>query len=246
MIFGKNIVVTGALKGIGKVAVERFAEQGAHLWACANFLTPEFVSFCSELSKKHQVRVEPLCSDFTDVESVKLMAKQILAAKVPVDGLVNIAGMTKDAVFHMTTATDLLQIYQVNVVSTLVLTQLLSKNMMRQKAGSIVNVSSIAATDGIAGQLAYASSKAALNGATRTLARELGSYGIRVNSIAPGVIDTDMNQNVPVDILKERISSTSLGRIGKPTEVVDLMCFLLSDLSSYLSGQIIRIDGGMA
>lgn len=246
MVFGKNIVVTGALKGIGKIAVERFAEQGANLWACANFLTPEFVSFCAELSQKYQVRVEPLCSDFTDVESVKSMAKQILAAKLPVDGLVNIAGMTKDAVVHMTTATDLLQIYQVNVVSTLVLTQLISKNMMRQKSGAVINVSSIAATDGIAGQLAYASSKAALNGATRTLARELGSFGIRVNSIAPGVIDTDMNQNVPADILNERISSTSLGRIGKPAEVVDLMSFLLSDLSSYISGQIIRIDGGMA
>ena len=146
----------------------------------------------------------------------------------------------------MTSSDDIRNIYDVNVIATLVLTQFIAKSMTKNGGGSIVNISSISAIDGFVGQISYSSSKAALVGATRTLANELGSFGIRVNCIAPGVIDTEMNTKVPINVLEERLKLTSLKRIGKPSEVVDLIAFLVSDLSSYMTGQIIRIDGGMA
>ena len=118
--------------------------------------------------------------------------------------------------------------------------------MLKNNSGSIVNVSSISALDGVGGQLAYSSSKASILGMTKTLSRELGSSGIRVNAVAPGVIDTEMNKNVPSEILDERLKNTSLKRMGDPKEVSDVIAFLLSDMSSYINGQVIRIDGGMA
>ena len=128
----------------------------------------------------------------------------------------------------------------------MLLTQLVTKKMLKNNSGSIVNVSSISALDGVGGQLAYSSSKASILGMTKTLSRELGASGIRVNAVAPGVIDTEMNKNVPSEILDERLENTSLKRMGDPKEVSDVIAFLLSDMSSYINGQVIRIDGGMA
>jgi 3-oxoacyl-[acyl-carrier protein] reductase len=239
-------VVTGALQGIGKQTVSQIATYGANVWACAHFLNDDFIGFCSEESKSKNVNIIPLEADFNSLESVKAMGRKVLKEKIQIHGLVNIAGITKDAIFQMTSSDDMSNIYNVNVIATLVLTQFITKNMTKSKRGSIVNISSISALDGFEGQVSYSSSKAALVGATRTLARELGPSGIRVNCIAPGVIDTEMNAKVPVKTLEERIKMTSLGRIGNPSEVVDLIAFLVSDLSSYVTGQVIRVDGGMA
>jgi len=246
MLKGKNIVVTGALQGIGKETVSQLASLGANVWACSHFINDDFFIFCSQTSKKNGVNVYPLEADFNSIDSVKSMAREILKQKMPINGLVNVAGITKDALFQMAASSDMSKIYDVNVVATLVLTQAVCKSMMRGGSGSIVNISSISALDGVEGQLSYSASKAALIGATRTLAREVGAKNIRVNCIAPGVIDTDMNASVPADILQSRLDMTSLKRMGTPEEVVNLIVFLLSDLSSYMSGQVIRIDGGMA
>jgi len=246
MLQNKNIVVTGALKGIGRETVTHLASHGANIWACAHFHSDEFLEFCSKTEDEYKVKIYPHLADFTCIDSVKLMAKEILKTKIQVNGLVNVAGVTKDAIFQMTSYSDMKEIFNVNVAATIVLTQSICKSMIRAKTGSIVNVSSISAMDGVEGQLSYSSSKAALIGSTKTLARELGESDIRVNCIAPGVIDTEMNSNVPENILKARLEATSLKRMGKPREVADLIVFLMSDLSSYMTGQIIRIDGGMA
>ncbi|MDA9112792.1 SDR family oxidoreductase [Gammaproteobacteria bacterium] len=246
MLKGKNIVVTGALQGIGKETVTRLSSYGANLWACSHFLNKDFIDFCSSTSQKNNVNIYPLEADFNSLESVKEMGRVILKEKIPIHGLVNIAGITKDAIFQMTPSSDMSDIYNINFVATMVLTQLISKNMMRNSAGSIINISSISAIDGVEGQLSYSSSKSALIGATKTLARELGEKGIRINCIAPGVIDTEMNAKVPIDILKSRLELTSLKRIGEPSEVADTVAFLLSDLSAYMTGQVIRVDGGMS
>jgi 3-oxoacyl-[acyl-carrier protein] reductase len=246
MLSGKNVVVTGALQGIGRETVRCLASLGANIWACAHIIDDEFLDFCAKTAETHSVSIYPLEADFTSSDSVKEMSREIHKAKLMIDGLVNIAGITKDAIFQMTSPADISKIYEVNVVSTLTLTQSICKRMIRQGFGSIVNISSISAIDGSEGQLSYSSSKAALLGSTKTLARELGSNNIRVNCIAPGVIDTGMNASVPKEILEARIQITSLKRMGMPCEVADLIAFLISDLSSYVTGQVIRIDGGMA
>ncbi len=165
--------------------------------------------------------------------------------KQPVDGLVNIAGMTKDAIFHMVSMDDLHRVFEVNFFSQIYFTQSITKLMLRNpNKSSVVFVSSISAIDGNVGQLSYGASKAALIGAMKTLSKELASKGIRVNCIAPGVIDTDMNKVVPQDLLAERLQRTDLRRIGTPEEVASTLAFLMSDLSAHITGQVLRIDGG--
>jgi 3-oxoacyl-[acyl-carrier protein] reductase len=145
----------------------------------------------------------------------------------------------------MTSIEQLKLIFEVNFFSQILITQFITKLMLRQKRGSVINIASIAGLDGSAGQLAYSSSKAALIGATRTMSRELAQHGIRVNAIAPGVIDTDMNAVVPDNVLADHIKGMSIQRMGSSSEVANAILFLASDLSSYMTGQIIRVDGGM-
>lgn len=246
MLNNKNIIVTGALQGIGKETVNCLADLGANIWACAHYTDDNFLNFCAKTASDNQVNIYPLEADFASIDSVKEMSSKILNSKLPIDGLVNVAGVTKDAIFQMTSSADMREIYNLNVVATLVFTQAICKRMLREGSGSIVNISSISALDGVEGQLSYSSSKSALIGSTKTMARELGNSNIRVNCIAPGVIDTEMNSNVPGEILKSRLDTTSLKRMGKPSEVADLIAFLISDMSSYVTGQVIRIDGGMS
>jgi 3-oxoacyl-[acyl-carrier protein] reductase len=246
LLSGKNAIITGCLKGIGRATVEVFAEQGANVWACA--LTPdeEFESFCDALAEDNGCWVKPVYFDLCDGEAVKAGLRTIQADKLPVDCLINVAGLTVDALFHMTTREQLDLVFNVNLFSQIMITQYCTKLMMRHKnGGAVVNVASIAGIDGGAGQLAYSSSKAGLIGFTKTLARELGDRGIRVNAVAPGVIDTDMNSVVPTDVLTKRLAQTSLGRIGSPREVAGTIAYLASDLAAYVTGQVLRIDGGM-
>lgn len=245
LLNGKNAVVTGCLRGIGRRTLEVFAKQGANVWACAQHLEPEFEVFCQQLARDTDRWIKPIYFDLTDAEAIKDGLRAIQSDKLPVDALVNVAGFTKDALLHMTTMDQLKAVFEVNFFSQIQITQYLTKLMVRQKRGSVINVSSISAIDGNAGQLSYSASKAALIGATRTMSRELAAHGIRVNAIAPGVIDTDMNAVVPKDVLQQRVGQSSLGRIGTGEEVAGTIAFLASDLSSYMTGQVVRIDGGM-
>jgi 3-oxoacyl-[acyl-carrier protein] reductase len=245
LLSGKNAVVTGCLRGIGKSTLEIFAEQGANVWACAQQADEEFGDYCNELAARTGTWIKPVYFDLTDTEATKAGLKAIISDKKPVDVLVNVAGFTKDAIFQMTSIEQLKLVFEVNFFSQILISQYITKLMVRQKRGSIINIASISGLDGSYGQLAYSSSKAALIGATRTMSRELAPQGIRVNALAPGVIDTDMNAVVPENVIASHISGMSIKRMGSSQEVANAILFLASDLSSYMTGQIIRVDGGM-
>ena len=246
MVSGKNIVVTGCLQGIGKETLRVLAENGANIFACSYKQTDEFEQFCKELADKNNVSVWPVYFDMMDNASVKEGAKAIQAQKVDIHGLVNIAGINKDAYFNMVTYQDMLDTFQVNFFSQIVFTQYIVKLMQRKQiAGSIVFTSSITALDGNEAQLSYGASKAALIGAMKTMALELGKTGIRVNAIAPGVIETPMTAALDSSVIDKKVKSMDIPRLGKASEVAELYMFLMSDLSSHISGQTIRVDGGI-
>jgi 3-oxoacyl-[acyl-carrier protein] reductase len=191
------------------------------------------------------VWITPLYFDLLDPEQIKKAAHSIRETKQPVDVLVNIAGMTHDALFHMITMDQMKKVFEVNVFSQMLLTQYITKNMLRHKSGSVIFISSISAIDGNPGQLSYTASKAAIIGATKTLSSELAGYGIRVNAVAPGVIKTDMTANLPAEVMERLMAKSDLKHMGLPNEVAEVILFLASDMASYITGQIIRIDGGI-
>jgi 3-oxoacyl-[acyl-carrier protein] reductase len=245
LLSGKNAVVTGCLQGIGRAAMEVFAANGADVFACCQFEDEGFTRVASELSERHSVQITPLCFDLTDDAAVKSAAVAIQKSGRPVDILVNIAGVALDAYFHMITMEQLKRTFSINFFSQILFTQYITKLMLRKGRGSVINVSSISAIDGNPGQLSYSASKAAMIAATKTLSQELAPKGIRVNAIAPGVIDTAMTAGLPEDAMSRLMSMSDLKRLGLPAEVAGVMLYLASDLSSFVTGQIIRVDGGI-
>jgi 3-oxoacyl-[acyl-carrier protein] reductase len=222
-----------------------FAQHGANIWACCQTPTAEFEGHIKELAEGAGVTIIPVYFDLSDHEQIRKGLKQIMAYKSPVNVLVNIAGVTHNALFHMTTMDKMKEIFEIDFFSQMLITQQLTRLMVKQKSGSVINVASFVGLDGNRGQIAYSSAKAALIGATKTLAAEFGEYNIRVNAIAPGVILTDMTRGLPRDKYDELLRGSKLPRAGTPGEVADLSLFLASDMSTYITGQIIRIDGGI-
>ena len=246
MVKGKNYVITGCLQGIGKETLRVFAEHGANVFACSYMQTEEFEAFCKNLGEKNHVTIWPVYFDMRDNGAIKSAAKYIQSQKVEIHGLVNIAGINKDAFFSMVTYQDLLDTFQVNVFSQIILSQYIVKLMHRHNTpGSIVFTTSITAMDGNEGQLAYGASKGALIGAMKTMALELGKNGIRVNTVAPGIIDTPMMAGAGESVVESKLRKMDIPRVGTKEEVANLYLFLMSSLASHISGQTIRIDGGM-
>ncbi len=244
---GKNAIITGTNRGIGKALVEVFAENGANIWACARNKSDDFETFCRNQSEKNSVIIEPLYFDLIDDTGMKEAIKKIHTEKRNVDILVNNAGISpeKNTIFQMTKFEDIEHVMNVNFISTMKLTQLVLKFMLRQKRGSIINFSSVVALYGDPAQLAYAASKGAIASASMKLASEYGEMGIRVNAIAPGPTKTDMLNYINPNFMDRLIGETMLGRVAEPREIANVAAFLASDLSSYITGQIIKVNGGL-
>lgn len=246
MLYGKNIVITGCNRGIGLSVLRLFAQNRANIWACMRTMHDETKNELEEISNQYHVKITPIIFDLKDTENVKEAADIILHEKIPVDGIVNNAGIVgSNRLFTMTSMEEIREVFEVNFFAPMYFTQRLLKNMIRNKNGSIVNVSSAAAIDGEPAQFEYVTSKAALIGATKKLSIELGRYGIRVNAIAPGITDTDMIQNMQKELLDKSISRTALHRLGYSNDIAEAILFLISDKSSYVTGQVIRVDGGI-
>lgn len=247
MLKDKNIVITGCNKGIGKAALELCAKNGANIIAMNRTQDSASQKELENLVKKHNVNLAMFYADFSNEAEVMNAANEILKLKVALDGIVNNVGIVGDArLFSITKIEEIKEVFQVNFFSPLLLTQRLLKNMIRHKSGSIVNLSSVAALDGIPGSLEYVSSKTSLIGATKKLASELAPFHIRVNALAPSITDTNMPMLMS-DCLKEKtIQNVALKRMATPNEIAEVIVFLLSSKSSFINGEVIRVDGGKA
>ena len=245
MLKGKNAIITGARRGIGRATVEVFAKNGANVWACARKRDDAFEAEMRSVSEKYGVEIWPVYFDVTNDAEVKEAVQVIRKQKRDVDILANIAGIAGDKTsFPMSSMENMKEVFDTNFFAATLLTQYIVRLMIRQKKGSIIYVSSIAGLDGTPSQYAYASSKAALIGATKNLAREVAADNIRVNAIAPGIIDTDMGGEIEETLREEILSKVIMKRTGNPEEVANVIAFLGSDLSSYITAQVIRVDGG--
>ncbi len=246
LLKNKNTVITGCNRGIGKEIIKVFAENGANIWACVRRESGTFSKYINNLEQKHSVSINPVYFDLSDEEQIKTGVKTIKETKEPVDILVNNAGAIFTALFQMTSMQKLKEMFEINYFSQMLLTQYISRIMMRQKSGSIINISSSAALEGNEGRTGYASAKAAMITSTKVLAKELAPYNIRVNAVAPGLTQTEMMESsTPEDALKETLNRICMKRVGQPEEIANSVLFLASDLSSYMTNQVLRVDGGM-
>ena len=206
---GKTAVITGCLQGIGRATLDVFAQNGANIFACCQYEADEFIDHVKNLSNEYGVEIIPIYFDLMDDASIKQAAREIQKSKKAIDILVNIAGMTKDALFQMVTMDQMKMVFQINYFSQILFSQYMIKLMLKNGSGSIINTSSISALDGNSGQLVYASSKAAIIAATKTMSAEFAPKGIRVNAIAPGIIDTAMTAIVPKEDIDRLMSKSN-------------------------------------
>lgn len=245
LLAGKNAIVTGTARGIGHKIVEVFAANGANVWACARKQTPEMDAYCKDLSEKYGVEVKPIYFELTDRVQMKDAVKSIMSEKKPVNILVNNAGITYNALFQMSNEDKIKESFDINFTSPYLFSQYIVKLMLKNGGGSVVNVSSTAAIDGNSGRSIYGATKASVLCATKSMAEELGSKGIRANCIAPGITQTDMLSSMTEEVINETVMATDSQRAGMPEDIANAALFLASDLSSYITGQILRVDGGM-
>ena len=244
-LIGKTALVTGCNRGIGKAMAQKFASEGANLICAIRRENLEFKAETDVWAEKYGVKIDFVYFDLTDEEGIKAAFKELNKEKRIIDVLVNNAGIPAGGFLLMTSLAKVKEVFQINFFSQVLLTQLIAKMMMKQKNGVIINMSSVTALDNQAGWTAYGSSKAAMASFTRTIARELAPFGIRANAIAPGLIDTQMGGEMDEKYQAEMLARADMGRKGTPEEVANLAAFLASDEASYITGQIMRIDGGM-
>ena len=236
---GKVAIITGAGRGIGKEAARLFAKEGARVIACD--VMEEWVKGLGEEVKG----IEGYKLDVTDRGMIGEVVKDVYERYGKIDVLVNNAGITRDALFVKMKEEDWDRVIEVNLKGAFNMTQVVVPYMVKGGGGSIINTSSVVGIYGNIGQTNYAASKAGLIGMTKVWAKELGRYGIRVNAVAPGFIKTPMTEKLPEKVVNIVLDRTPLRRMGEPIEVAYVYLFLASDESSFITGQVIGVDGGL-
>lgn len=243
LLDNKICLITGASRGIGKAICELFANQGARLVLTSRNLEPlkSMIAKFPAHSGSHLAYE----MDVTNEEDILRVFRDLNQEKLYIHCIVNNAGIMEDATLQMVKSDLIHKIYNTNVFGTILPTQSAIKSFLRNRGGSIINLSSIIGTNGNLGQSIYSSSKAAIIGFTKSLSKELAPLNVRVNAIAPGFIDTDMIKGMDMKFYEKNLKAIGMRRLGTPEDVAKVALFLASDLSEYVTGQIIGVDGGM-
>lgn len=244
MLQGKKALVTGSSRGIGKAIAQEFIKEGASVWGICT-KPSESKEELENLAKENQVSFTELYANASDSESWTCVIKSALEQSGGFDILVNNAGITKDTLSFRMKKEDWDSVLNVNLTSVFLACQIISSDMIRKRKGSIINMSSIVGIHGQGGQTNYSASKAGLIGLTKSLAKETGSRGVRVNAIAPGFIQTDMTKVLPDELKNSMLEEIPLKRAGVTKDIANAALFLASDLSEYITGQVLGVDGGM-
>jgi len=240
---GRVAIVTGASRGIGRAAAGSLLKAGCTLVLNARASNEASASF-AELEEAYPGRVTTVYGSVADSATATALVQAAMKHK-RLDILVNNAGILRDKLIGMISDAEIEELFDVNVIGLIKITQLAARLMMRGKSGSIINVSSIVGRRGNSGQTVYSATKTAVIGATFSAAKELAPSNIRVNAVAPGLIRTAMIESIPEDKRKSLESQIAMGRVGSPQDVANTILFLASDLSSYVTGQVIGVDGGL-
>ncbi len=242
MLDSKVVLVTGASRGIGKAIALLAAENHAHVIINYNKNEKGAAELVDMIHGKG-FSASMIKADVSSEDEVKDMFSSIKEKHSRIDVLVNNAGLMRNSLLALTSTELFDHTIDVNLKGTFLCTRYASNMMRKQRSGRIINISSIVGLQGYEGQAVYSASKAAVIGFTRSVAKELGRYGITVNAIAPGLIETDLIKDIKPDIREKMLSNISLGRIGTPEDVAKVVLFLSSDLASYVSGSVIAVDG---
>ncbi len=240
----KIVLVTGAGRGIGASIAKRFASEGAEVIVNYSGNDEAAQKTVDEITAIGGQAQKYKCS-VNDSESVKVMIDEIIKEFGRIDILVNNAGITKDGLMLRMTDEDFDRVIDVNLKGTFNCTKYVSKYMLKQKSGKIINISSVVGLSGNAGQVNYSASKAGIIGITKSAAKELSSRGITVNAVAPGYVDTDMTKVLSDNIRNEILKNIPLQRMGNVEDISNCVAFLASEDASYITGQVISVDGGM-
>ena len=240
---GKVAVVTGGTQGIGSAVAARFAEEGARVVITSRNGTK--AKEAAETLKQNGGDARGLSARIDDRDSVKDLFDGVLEAYGSIDVLVNNAATVRDTLLMRMKQADWDEVMHVNLGGVFNCTQAVIRQMMRQRSGRIINMTSIVGLTGNAGQANYAASKAGIIGFTKSVAKEVGSRGITVNAIAPGFIETAMTESLPEAVRTRFLDATPLSRAGQPNDVAGIAAFLASDDGGFITGQVLRVDGGM-
>jgi 3-oxoacyl-[acyl-carrier protein] reductase len=244
LLEGKTAIITGASRGIGKAVAIKFAEEGANIAFTCTSLSQNALDTEKELSA-FGVKAKAYASNAASFEESHQLVQEVLKDFGQIDILINNAGITRDGLLMRMTEEQWDTVININLKSAFNLTHAITPIFMKQKSGNIINMSSVVGVSGNAGQANYAASKAGMIGFTKSIAKEVGSRGIRANVIAPGFIATDMTGVLSDEIKKKWAEQIPLRRIGEAEDVAKVAVFLASDLSTYVTGQVINVCGGM-
>ncbi|MDK2773310.1 3-oxoacyl-[acyl-carrier-protein] reductase [Flavobacterium haoranii] len=244
LLEGKVAIITGASRGIGKGIAEIFAKNGANVAFTYSSSASSAEALENELSALG-VKAKGYQSNAANFDEAQKLVDDVLADFGTIDILINNAGITKDNLLMRMSEEDFDAVIDINLKSVFNMTKAVQKTMLKNRAGSIINMSSVVGVKGNAGQANYAASKAGMIGFTKSIALELGSRNIRCNAIAPGFIETEMTAKLNEDVVKGWREGIPLKRGGSPEDVANVCVFLASDMSAYVTGQVINVDGGM-
>ena len=241
---GKTAIVTGGSRGIGRAIALCLAEEGAKVAVIYAGNTAAAEETLQAITEKGGQAISIQC-DVANEDAVNAMVKQVKEQFGSVDILVNNAGITRDGLLMRMKTADWQAVLDTNLTGTFFCTKAVTKIMMKQRSGAIVNLTSVVGLTGNAGQANYAAANSGIIGFTKSVAKELASRGIRANAVAPGCIDTDMTAVLSDAVKEEMIKTIPLGRVAQPEEVAKAVLFLVSDCASYITGQVLNVDGGM-